>query len=199
MLFFKRSLFLILFVFLGGESFSQPDSSFYQVGDTVPSFSGVDQFDDTLNIEDYLNEQPVLLVFYRGHWCPYCSRHVSEIHDSFEKLKSKNVKVILVTPEQPEYAQKMIDSKEITYSVVADNDLSIINLFHLGFEVNDSTVTSHYSFVAKKSAEANGNEAPVLPVPATYLIGKDGVIKYVHYDKNYKERSNIKELIELIE
>ena len=84
----------------------------------------------------------------------------------------------------------------VTYSIVHDDSNKIMNDYKVAFDVNPKNVTNYYDKVYELVNEYNGPDNAVLPVPATYLIGKDGLIQYVQYDPDYKKRSDISELLE---
>jgi len=84
----------------------------------------------------------------------------------------------------------------VTYSIVHDDSNKIMNDYKVAFDVNPKNVTNYYDKVYELVNEYNGPDNAVLPVPATYLIGKDGLIEYVQYDPDYKKRSDISELLE---
>ena len=84
----------------------------------------------------------------------------------------------------------------VTYSIVHDDSNKIMNDYKVAFDVNPQNVTNYYDKVYELVNEYNGPDNAVLPVPATYLIGKDGLIEYVQYDPDYKKRSDISELLE---
>ena len=85
---------------------------------------------------------------------------------------------------------------KVTYSIVHDENNNIMNDYKVAFDVNPQNVTNYYDKVYELVNEYNGPDNAVLPVPAPYLIGKDGLIEYVQYDPDYKKRSDISELLE---
>ncbi len=167
-----------------------------ELNSKAPSFEGIDQNGDTISLSDLLSvNDNVVLVFYRGSWCPYCQKHLSQIQDSLQLILDKNTSVIVVSPEQPEFVEKMIGKTNATYAVLHDEGYKIMKAFNVDYVINNETVTKFYGAVKSRTAKANGNNEGILPIPATYIINKDGMIKWIHFDSDYKKRSSIAEIL----
>ena len=166
------------------------------LGDTAPDFSASVLGDQTFNLAETLKNQEVLLVFYRGYWCGYCQRHLAELEDHLQDFEDNGIKVIAITPESPEYAEKSIEKSDLSIDIIPDKGYEIMKKYKVLFEVND--------FYLDKLAgyEIDYDKDPVtgktfFPVPATYLIGKDGKVKFVHYDPDYSQRSDVEALLNM--
>jgi len=194
----KNLVFIILVTVFSLNSFSQINNDHLNVGEEAPSIIGIDQFDKPINSKEILKEQKVLLVFYRGNWCPYCRKHLASLQENLESLTQKGLFVIVVTPEKVERTKETSDDLNATFSIIHDIDNKIMNDYKVSFEVNEQNVTSYFGFTQKKIAAYNEENNNTLPVPATYLIGKNGKIEYVHYNPDYHERSDFKDIIKMI-
>ena len=82
----KHIIFIILVAVFSMNSFSQINNDHLNIGEKAPSIIGVDQFDRAINSTEVLKEQKVLLVFYRGNWCPYCRKHLASLQENLEIL-----------------------------------------------------------------------------------------------------------------
>ena len=185
-----------LFIQLNAQYEMEPLS----VGEKATPIQGIDQNEKFVNSSQILEEaENILLIFYRGSWCPYCKKHLSQLQDSLQLVLDLNTSVIVVTPEEGPSIEKMIGKTGATFSIIHDKEYQIMNNFGVSFHLNKETVPSFYKFVLNNTRKANGNEEDILPVPATFIIGKDGLIKYVHYEQDYKIRSNISEIIKILE
>lgn len=166
------------------------------VGTTAPKFTGIDQSGNNINSDKLLSEHnAVVLLFYRGAWCPVCARHLSQLQDSLQLILDKNVAVVVVTPETPQSMEKMINKTGATFSIVHDEGYKIMNDYKVAYTVSKQTVPSYYSFVKGMTNKANGNKDGQLPVPATYIIGKNGKIAYVQYDPDYSNRASVLDIL----
>ena len=194
----KHLIFIILAIVLSTNSFSQINNDHLNIGEKAPSIIGVDQFDQAINSAEVLKEQKVLLVFYRGNWCPYCRKHLASLQENLESLTQKGVFVIVVTPEKIERTKETSNDLNATFSIIHDINNKIMHDYKVAFDVNERNVTSYFGFTQKKIAAYNTENNNTLPVPATYLIDSEGKIEYVHYNPDYHERSDFNEIIKMI-
>jgi len=196
--FMKNIIILFILPFFTILSYSQIDNEHLNIGDLAPSINGIDQFDQVINSSDILKEQKILLVFYRGNWCPYCRKHLGSLQENLENLKKKGLYVIVITPEKVEKINETTRDMNATFSILHDINDKIMNDYKVAFDVNKNNVTSYFGFTQKKIRTYNDENNNTLPVPATYLINKDGKISYVHYNPDHHERSDFKEIIEML-
>lgn len=194
----KQFITLIIIAFISISSFSQINNEHLKVGEKAPAINGLDQFGKTINSTQILNDKNILVVFYRGNWCPYCRKHLTSLQENLENLKDKGVFVIVVTPEKVKKTKETTNKLNATFSIVHDANNKIMNDYKVAFDANDKNITSYFGFTQRKIREYNDENNNTLPVPATYLINKDGKIKYVHYDTDYHKRSDFKEIIKLL-
>ena len=191
-----KNLFLSLSLLFTLVASGQIDSEHLQVGEQAPQIQATDQNGKMINSQDILNNEKILLVFYRGNWCPHCKKHLGELEKNLTALEEKGVFVLVVTPESVEKTKETQDKFKTSFSIVHDAGNRIMKDYKVAFEVNESNVPNYYSQITELVNEYNSESEKVLPVPATYLIGKDGKIEYVQYDPDYKNRSDISELVE---
>jgi len=193
---FMNRLFFLLIVLISFSAFSQIDNEYLKVGEDAPLISGIDQNGNEISSKEILKDKKILLVFYRGNWCPYCRKHLKSLQENFIALTEKGYFVLVVTPEKVEKTKETSDKVKAKFSIVHDVSTKIMNDYKVAFEVSGKTVTSYLNATQNKIAEYNANNN-ILPVPATYIIGKDGKISFVHYDPNYSKRFDIKEILKL--
>jgi len=193
----KKYLFTIL-MFSTLTIQSQINNEHLAIGDDAPSISGIDQNGQAINSDKILKKDKILLVFYRGNWCPHCRKHLTSLQENLEELTNKGVYVIVVTPEIVEKTQETSKKLNTGFSIVHDIDNKIMNDYKVAFEVNKENVPNYYSIISKRVAEYNVENNNILPVPATYMIGENGKITYVQYDSNYKNRSDFNEILEAL-
>lgn len=173
----------------------QINSEHLEIEDRAPQITARDQNGKAINSKEILENEKILLVFYRGNWCPYCKKHLGELEKNLNALKEKGVFVLVVTPESEEKTRETQEKFKTSFSIVHDSGNQIMKDYKVAFEVNEVNVPNYYDKVTELVNEYNSETDKVLPVPATYLIGTDGKIEYVHYDPNYKNRSDISEIV----
>ena len=187
---------VLVIVFYSLVSTAQINKDHLNVGEKAPLIAGVDQFGKRINSATLLKEHKILLIFYRGNWCPYCRKHLKSLQENLEDLTKKGYAVLVVSPEKSEKTEETSDNLKAGFSIIHDTDNSIMNAYKVAFEVNEANVSSYYNFTKNKIATYNANNTS-LPVPATYIIGQDGKIAFVHYDPDYKNRKSLKEILEM--
>jgi peroxiredoxin len=166
------------------------------LNDIAPDFIAKDQGGAVINLKEKLKKGPVVLIFYRGYWCPHCSKQLKKLEDSLLQITNKGATLIAITPEQPENIGKTIEKTKAGYPVLFDDGLKIMKSYDVAYAVDEKTITTYKGYgidFTKVNGETNGNN---LPVPATFVISKDGKIVYRHFDKNYTKRPSVAEILE---
>lgn len=174
---------------------AQIDNEHLEVGEKAPEIIGVDQNGLKINSTETLKYNKILLVFYRGNWCPHCKKHLGSLQEHLNEFIEKGVYVMVVTPETVERTKETAEMWHSNFSIIHDANNKIMKDYKVAFEVNKENVPSYYGFVSKRVAEYNVKNNNVLPVPATYMIDQNGNISYVHYDPDYKNRSDFSEIL----
>jgi peroxiredoxin len=137
---------------------------------------------------------PTLLIFYRGGWCPYCSAHLGEIAMLEDELAGMGVQVLAVSPDRPAKLLESVEDRELGYTLLSDADMSLTRTFGLAFELGEEEV-ARYARGGFDLVDASGHDHHLLPVPAVYLIDRDGLIRFAHWDPDYRQRIDIEDLL----
>ena len=168
-----------------------------KVGDKAPDFNGQDISGRFLTLDRLCKKGPVVIMFYRGSWCPYCKTHLTRVQDSLQYLVDKGASVVVITSEAPQYIEKMVEKMKLTFSIIHDADYRIMQDYAVGFKVNEYTVPAKtYKFTYNNMIKYGVDGMQILPVPATYVIGQDKKIKYAHFRRDYKKRATIQSILE---
>ncbi len=165
-----------------------------KAGDVAPDFIAKDQDGKPVQLKELLKKGDVVVIFYRGQWCPYCSKHLSKINDSLSLVSAKGASVIAVTPETPENINKTVEKTKATFAILEDKNMAIMKSYKVNFAVDEKTI-GQYKTYGIDFDKANGANGANLPVPATYIIGKDGKIKYAFFNPDYRQRASVKEIL----
>jgi len=167
------------------------------INSKAPDFKATDQFGKEIRLKDVLKDSAVVLIFYRGQWCPYCNKQLKKLEDSLLLIKENGARLIAITPEKPEYISKTIEKTKASYPLIYDKDMKIMKAYAVSFEVDDRTV-SRYKNADIDLAATNGQREKVyLPVPAVYIISKkEGTITYRYFEFDYKKRVSVQEILD---
>lgn len=203
-----RAIILLLFVHYSFFSFSQENAADFgietgdhsvlgglNIGDLAPEIVLTKPNGERFVLSEYLEKGEVVLVFYRGYWCGVCSRFLSEFENELSLLKERGVQVIAITPETYAFIDETIEKTKTTISVFSDSDNKVMKDYKVFFTVTDAYQTKLKNYINNDLAEVNDQDDAALPVPATYLIGKDQKIKFRHYDINYRKRTSVDEIL----
>lgn len=169
------------------------DPSGLKVGDKAPLFIGKDNNGSLFSLEEALKKGDVVLMFYRGQWCPYCNKQMSQMNDSLSLITGKGATVVAISPEIQESVVKTVAKTKASFPIISDVQMKIMKDYRVNFTVPQTTV-DRYKNVGIDFNITNGANGANLPVPATYVIGKDGKIKYVFFNPDYRKRASVKEI-----
>lgn len=165
-----------------------------KIGDKAPLFEAISYSNNEVKLKNLIDSGKVVLVFYRGAWCPYCNKHMSNLQDSLNLIIEKGASLITISPEVESSVEESISKSNATFEIISDKNYQIMNQYGVSFKVKEATLTK-YKLFGINLEEANGNDDNILPVPATFIINQNGTIEYIHFDENYKERLSVSEII----
>ena len=189
------SFFILLFSFSSFAQAQKPEPLF--IGDKAPNFLALDQFEKRVSLKDHLENGPVIVVFYRGQWCPHCNRYMSQIQDSLQMILDAGASVIAITPEKGEKIGKTVQKSGASFSIVYDENHRIMDKYHVTFKLS-GWKRFIYGIAGININKASGNKDSALPVPATYIIAKDGTIYTSHFNENYAERMQVIDMLDTL-
>ena len=167
------------------------------IGDKAPNFLALDQNQQRISLKDKLREGPVVLVFYRGQWCPHCNRHMSQIQDSLAMILDAGASIIAITPEKGEKIEKTVSKTNASFSIVYDENHRIMDKYNVTFKLS-GWKRFIYGLAGININKASGNKDSALPVPATYIIGQDGTVFASHFNEDYTTRMQVIEMLDIL-
>ena len=185
---------LILISALQLQAQEKPEGLF--INSKAPDFKGKDQNGNEVVLKDLRKKGPVVIIFYRGYWCPYCNKELQKLEDSLQLIREKGAQLIAITPEKQEGITKTVERTKATYPIITDDELKIMKAYDVAYQVDTKTI-DRYKMASIDLASNNGQkpEAVYLPVPAVYIIGKDGEIKYRFFEEDYKKQAAVKDIL----
>ncbi len=192
------SFFALLFSLSAlAQSYPQADElSGLQVGDTVKSFRAISQDSSVFSLDAALEKGPVVIMFYRGQWCPVCNRHMKRVQDSLGLISETGAQLIAISPEKPEYLAKSAKKTGASFTLLYDSAYAIGEQFKVVFQPSKTDRLKYNSLLGANLDEAHSDGSERLPVPATYILNQDGVIIWRHFNPDYKIRASVSEIIQ---
>lgn len=197
----KNLLFMLLVALFIEPSFSQESRSVEEakglaVGAKAPNFVALDADSSSFNLFKTLKDGPVVIIFYRGFWCPVCNKHLAQIQDSLSLITAKGTTVVAISPEKPEYLDKMIEKTGASFRLLYDEGYKISDAYDVTFTPQKAELVIYNTVLGAKLKETHSDDSQRLPIPATYIINKNGVIVWRQFNPDYKERSRVKSILE---
>lgn len=166
-------------------------------GDTAPDFILVNIKGEQVSLKQLLTKQKLIITFYRGGWCPYCSMELQAWEGVYEELIEKNTKLVAISPEKPESASMTMADMNLSFETLYDAHNELARKFGLVFKVK-LNVTKLYESLGIDLVSLSGDESRELPIPATYIVDKDKKILDVFVDVDYRNRKDPEEILELL-
>jgi peroxiredoxin len=163
-------------------------------GEPMPDFVLPDEAGRLVRLSRLLEQGPVVLSFNRGHWCPYCRLNIDALARIAPDVNKLGAQIVAISPETRRFSGELKTFAKAPFPILSDMDggyaLSINLLFWVGLEKRDAMKAGGYDI-----ALYQGNETWMLPVPATFIVGQDAIVRARHIDPDYRHRMEIDELM----
>jgi peroxiredoxin len=140
--------------------------------------------------------KPTVLIFYRGGWCPFCNRQLSGIQDYEPKFIALGYQILAICTDKPEDLRATLDKHQLTYTLLSDRTMTGASAFRVAFRLTDQDEKKYGGHQISVPEIPGGAGAHWLPVPSIFIIGSDGIIKFVEFNANYQIRPPTEEILE---
>ena len=163
------------------------------IGAQMPPFMLPDETGRIVDLQSLCDQGPVAVMFHRGHWCPYCLMNLSAVAREAETIASIGARAIVIQPARQHFAGKLQADTGSPFPVLSDMDngyaLSLNLAIWLGAEMQKM-------MAGRQDLPAyQGNSSWMLPIPATFVVGQDGMVKARFVDPDYRKRMAIEDLL----
>lgn len=157
----------------------------------APDFTGVDAWGKTVSLSGRLAQGPVLLVFYRGNWCPFCNLYLRALQAQLSGWQQAyGLHLIAVSPEAPDQSRQTLERHQLGFELLSDTGLAIARSYGLAYRLPESMQQLYQELELDIRGHNQQTEAH-LPVPASYLIAPSGRIVWAHVETDYRQRPDI--------
>lgn len=193
----SKSIFLLIVIivltapFLQAQNYAETADKVTPllISSEIPDVSLKNIEGETVNLRSKVYEQPTVLVFYRGGWCPYCNRHLAELKQIEEDLYEIGYQILAISPDRPEKLKATLNENELDYTLLSDSPMNVTKAFGLAFKVDSKTVERYKSLGIDLEADS-GYDHHLLPAPAVYIVNTEGIVRFNYVNPNYRERIN---------
>lgn len=166
-------------------------------GDKAPDFTLPTVLNEELTLSDAFGDGPVVLSFYRGSWCPFCNLELNALQQRMDDIKACGARLIAVSPEIPDSSLTHAQKLGLEFDVLSDMHNRVAGDYGLIMDVHE-TLRPLYLEWGLDLPSANQDDSWQLPVPATYVIDRNGNIRAAHIDKNYTSRMEPDDIIKAL-
>lgn len=158
-----------------------------KTGDSVPDFLLPDATGKNISLYESLEQGPVILIFNRGGWCPYCNLELRAYQRLLPELRNAGGQLIAISPHSPDESLATQEKNTLAFPVLSDVKVEAAKAFGLLFTLPDY-LQELYSTLGNDLTKFNSVGEWVLPVPASYVIGQDRRIITHHVEIDYRQR-----------
>lgn len=162
------------------------------VGDYAPEFTLMNALNEKVSLKDYLQKGPVVLVWYRGGWCPYCNINLHYLQEELPNIKAHGANLLALTPELPDQSISTSEKHQLDFEVLSDVGNKVAKEYQVVFKLTEDVAQIYNEKFGL--SEYNGDDSNELPLAATYIIDTDGKIVYAFLDADYRNRAEPSEI-----
>jgi peroxiredoxin len=158
------------------------------VGAHAPDFNLRDANGGDVALSSLLEKGPVVLVFYRGGWCPYCSTELRALQARLGDFAKAGATLVAVSPQTPDNSLSTAEKLELSFPVLSDVGNTVARSYGLVYSLPED-LREVYTGFGLDLATANGDDTFELPLPATFVLGTDGVVVWRFANADYTTRA----------
>lgn len=158
-----------------------------RAGQTAPDFTLPDATGRPVRLAELLQAGPVVLVFYRGNWCPYCNVQLRAYNQALPQFQAHGATMVAVSPQTPELTQLTAEEKDLHFPVLSDAGNTVARQYGLAYQVGGAVYDTLHG-VGIDLAAHNGDASGELPLTGTFIIARDGRIAWATVEADFKQR-----------
>ncbi len=166
-------------------------------GEPMPDFVLPDEAGRLVTLSQLLDNGPAVISFNRGHWCPYCRLNVDALAKAEPKIAELGAQIVAISPETVKWGAELKAYAKAPFHILSDVDggyaLELNLLFWVGDEKRAAMTAGGFDI-----SLFQGNDTWMLPIPATFIVGRNGIIRARHIDPDYRHRMAIEDLIDAV-
>jgi peroxiredoxin len=164
------------------------------VGAVAPEFRLNDAAGKPLRSADLLALAPLVIKFFRGRWCPYCMTELEAWREMYGRLRECGALLVAISPQVERQSDFMIGQHMLPFPVLSDPGCTLAGQFGLSYSVPEYH-REYYRSILVNIPFVNGDESWRLPIPATYLIGRDRKVLYAEAHADFRVRPEPEEAL----
>ncbi len=167
------------------------------VGAKMPAFTLSDSLGKSISSKDLLKQGNLVIVFYRGAWCPFCNKYLHQLQQNLPQIKQAGGNLVAISVEPADRSMAIAKKNELEFTVLSDPNLTVARKFGIVYQMPDAT-NERYKKGGLDLAKYNQTEKAELPISATYIVDKKGKIVFAYIEPDYKKRAEPELLIQTL-
>ena len=169
-----------------------------KIGQQAINFELPNQEGKAVALKDLVAKGPVVVTFYRGDWCPYCNLQLRALQARLEELEALGATLVAISPQVPDGSLTKSEISEMTFTVLSDQNAKVASQYGVAWEVPEFLLNHMRVDRSLDLEKINNGNGSVLPIPATFIIGTDGIIAWNYVNVDYRTRSEPEEIVEAL-
>ncbi|WP_437373332.1 peroxiredoxin-like family protein [Maribacter litoralis] len=169
-----------------------------KIGEKAPDFKLPNPLGKDVQLSDLLSKGPVVVTFYRGSWCPYCNLQLRALQAKLKEIESLGATLVAISPEMPDGSMTKNEISNMDFTVLSDQDAKVASQYGVAWEVPEFLLDHMRIDRELDLKEINNGNGSVLPIPATFIIGTNGLVQWNYVNVDYRTRSEPDEIIEAL-
>ena len=169
-----------------------------KIGQKAPGFELPNPEGKSILLDVLLEKGPVVITFYRGNWCPYCNLQLRALQAKLDDIHALGATLVAISPQVPDGSLTKDEISNMDFTVLSDQDAKVALQYGVAWEVPEF-LAEHMRVGRKLDLEKiNNGNGNILPIPATFILGQDGVVTWSYVNVDYRTRSEPDEIIEAL-
>jgi peroxiredoxin len=164
-----------------------------KVGDRAPDFELPGATGKTVKLSELLGRGPVVVMWYRGGWCPYCNIALRGFHKRLPEIRAAGASLVAISPETPDNSLSTAEKSHLDFEVLSDRGNKVAHAYGVAYKL--PRVVAEQFKGRLDLAKHNGSDSGELPLGATYVIDREGTIRYAFVDADYRKRAEPSDVI----
>jgi peroxiredoxin len=167
------------------------------VGDAMPQFILPDDNERLVSLKQLIERGPIAVTFHRGHWCPWCRISINALVRVHSEIAEANGQVVAIMPDRQPFAVEFKREASSPFPVLIDMDNGYALLLNIAIWIGPDLKRLLTSY-GRVLPDYQGNEAWMLPIPATFVVGRDGLVRARFIDPDFRRRMTVEELLDAL-
>lgn len=155
------------------------------VGGVAPDFSLPDALGRPISLRERLSHGPVVLSFYRGEWCPYCNIELHALQELLPDLREAGASLVAISPQTPDDALTATEKQGLEFDVLSDADQNVAKEYRVHYRIPAPVEQISLEMLNNDVSQRNADGTWNLPIPATFVLDSEGVVRARHVSANY--------------